>query len=103
MYERILVTLDGSELSEAAIPVAKRLASGTDATINVMTVADLPRARVERVKRTHFVLDPAVYGGGVIKPDFEEAEPQGDPEQSVTSEWEDYIRRVASPLSWPMV
>lgn len=97
MYERILVTLDGSELSEAAIPVAKQLAGGTHAKVRVMTVADPPQTRLKRVERTDVVPQPGVYGT-VIKPEFEEAEPREDLEQRISSDWHDYLRRAASPL-----
>jgi nucleotide-binding universal stress UspA family protein len=38
MRPRILVTLDGSDLAEAAVPVAARLASGLDADVTLLRV-----------------------------------------------------------------
>lgn len=98
MYERILVTLDGSQLSEAAVPVARKLASGTEARVTVMTVADPPHARLKRVERVEIVPEPAVYGAAIV-PEFEEAEPQGDAEQRIASELERYLREAAAPLT----
>lgn len=44
MYKHILVTLDGSKLSEAILPEVARLASGTGARITLLTVVDVPDA-----------------------------------------------------------
>lgn len=52
MATKILVPLDGSALSEAALPVAKRLAAGLQADLILLTVGALPeptaQAREER-------------------------------------------------------
>ncbi len=44
MYKQILVTLDGSKLSEAVLPEAARLAGGTGARVILLTVVDTPDA-----------------------------------------------------------
>lgn len=98
MYERILVTFDGSDLSEAAIPAAQKLAGGTNAEVTIVTVAEPPKARLKRVERSDIVPEPQTYGA-VVKPEFEEVEPQGDVEQRITSDLQSQIREVAAPLT----
>ncbi len=44
MYKEILVTLDGSKLSEAVLPEVARLAGGTGARVILLTVVDTPNA-----------------------------------------------------------
>ena len=97
MYERILVTLDGSELSEAAIPAALRLALGTNARIEVLTVAEPPKARVRRVDRARIVPAPGAYGTAT-QPEFEEIEKEDESRQRVTTELKRYIDEKAAPL-----
>lgn len=46
MYNRILVTLDGSPLSEEVLPQVEHLVSGTDAHVTLLTVAEPPEATV---------------------------------------------------------
>ncbi len=77
MYTRILLTLDGSKLSRAAIPHACTLAGGTDTEVHVLQVVDpiellereafihydavgaSPEARGTWAKDTHFMLRSA--------------------------------------------
>jgi nucleotide-binding universal stress UspA family protein len=50
--KKILLPLDGSECSEAAIPVAKRLAEALNGTIVLVTVGNLPESlAMEREER----------------------------------------------------
>jgi nucleotide-binding universal stress UspA family protein len=42
MYKHILVTLDGSEASEAALDEAQRLAEGLDVKVTLCSVAEVP-------------------------------------------------------------
>lgn len=42
MFKRVLVTLDGSSLSEAVLPRVAELISGTDAEVTLLTVAESP-------------------------------------------------------------
>jgi nucleotide-binding universal stress UspA family protein len=43
----LLVPLDGSELSEAAIPVAEKISSSTGAEIVLLTVGELPETKAQ--------------------------------------------------------
>ena len=47
MYRGVLVTLDGSPLSEAVLPVVATLAAGTDAVVTLLTVGEVPAATIE--------------------------------------------------------
>lgn len=40
MYKKVLVTLDGSELSETVLPQVKTLTAGTDATVTLFRVVE---------------------------------------------------------------
>ena len=42
MYKRILVTLDGSPLSEQVLPQVKQLIAGAETSITLLTVAAAP-------------------------------------------------------------
>ncbi len=46
MYKRILVTLDGSPLSEEVLPQVERLVAGTYASVTMLRVAELPEQTV---------------------------------------------------------
>jgi nucleotide-binding universal stress UspA family protein len=47
MYRGVLVTLDGSPLSEAVLPVVANLVAGTDAVVTLLTIGELPSATME--------------------------------------------------------
>ena len=47
MYGGVLVTLDGSPLSEAVLPVVADLVAGTKAVVTLLTVGDVPSATIE--------------------------------------------------------
>ena len=47
MYRGVLVTLDGSPLSEAVIPVVADLVAGTEAVVTLLTVGEVPSATFE--------------------------------------------------------
>src|SRR3990170_7766796 len=52
MYRGVLVTLDGSPLSEAVMPVVADLVAGTEAVVTLLTVSEVPSATVEGPKET---------------------------------------------------
>ena len=47
MYRGVLVTLDGSPLSEAVLPVVADLVAGTTAVVTLLTVGEVPSATAE--------------------------------------------------------
>ena len=60
MYSKILLTLDGSELSKAAIPHAAELARDTDTEIVILEVIDTSAAAMLRTWTAG--LEPSVAG-----------------------------------------
>ena len=52
MYSGILVTLDGSPLSEAVLSVVADLVAGTKAVVTLLAVGDVPSATVEEPTET---------------------------------------------------
>ena len=52
MYRGVLVTLDGSPLSEAVLPVVADLVAGTKAVVTLLTVGEVPSATIEEPTET---------------------------------------------------
>ena len=52
MYSGVLVTLDGSPLSEAVLPVVTDLVAGTKAVVTLLTVGEVPSATIEEPLET---------------------------------------------------
>ena len=52
MYSGVLVTLDGSPLSEAVLPVVADLVAGTKAVVTLLTVGEVPSATIEEPLET---------------------------------------------------
>ena len=52
MYSGVLVTLDGSPLSEAVLPVVTNLVAGTKAVVTLLTVGEVPSATIEERTET---------------------------------------------------
>jgi nucleotide-binding universal stress UspA family protein len=52
MYERVLLPLDGSELSEGVIPYAKQIAQAAHTTATVMHVLAMTQPEAERATVT---------------------------------------------------
>src|SRR5262249_49771541 len=67
MFEKIVTPLDGSDLAEAAIPVASELAKKLGATVILVQAIDAMAQRVSAIS----AMDPA--GGGVGAEAIEEA------------------------------
>ena len=62
MYKRILVTLDGSPLSEQVLPQVKQLIAGAETSITLLTVAAAPEESAEA--RAWTILPPAMVPVG---------------------------------------
>src|SRR3990170_7563657 len=52
MYSGVLVTLDGSPLSEAVLPVVADLVAGTKAVVTLLMVGEVPSATIEEPLET---------------------------------------------------
>ncbi len=92
MYKRILVTLDGSPLSEAVLPQVERLVAGTDASVTVLRVAELPEQTV--AGRVETPMPVVIVGSGPAlateaKPRL--AETRGQAFRRVKSEMKIYL------------
>ncbi len=92
MYKRILVTLDGSPLSEAVLPQVERLVAGTDASVTMLRVAELPEQTVAgKVERpTPLVIvgsGPAITTGTKLRL----AETRGQAFRRVKDEMKGYL------------
>lgn len=65
MYKQILVTLDGSRLSEAVLPEVTRLAAGSGAHVLVATVVEAPPGTLRYPEVNPLVAAGAPAPGGV--------------------------------------
>jgi nucleotide-binding universal stress UspA family protein len=99
MYKHILVTLDGSPLSEQVLPQVKQLIAGAETSITLLTVAAAPEESAEARARTK--LPPAMVAGQV---EFKETEPQfverrGQAVARVRDELEHYLEEAVAGLA----
>ncbi len=99
MYKRILVTLDGSPLSEAVLPQVERLVAGTDASVTILRVAELPQQTVAGRVATPTPLvivgsGPAVTTGAKLRL----AETRGQAFRRVKDEMKSYLDEKGSAL-----
>jgi len=103
MFRRILVTLDGSTLSEAVVPHVERLISETNAEATLLMVADNPapigsttveRGSVRDVVAAPTVGEPTLEERTVIH----EGETQPQAEQRIKDELETYLAGPARGL-----
>lgn len=96
MFKKILVTVDGSEASEAILPQVERAAdSGTE--IILFTVQMIPEARAVGVGPT-VVAGVAAPGGTVNMPAPRVLESTGQAVERVRDEQTIYLNRLAEPL-----
>ncbi len=99
MYKRILVTLDGSPLSEEVLPQVERLVAGTYTSVTLLRVAELPEQTVARRVPTPM---PAMIVGScptlTQKTEPQLAETRGQAIRRVKEEAEAYLNEKARPL-----
>ena len=98
MYKRILVTLDGSPLSEQVLPQVKQLIAGAETSITLLTVAAAPEESAEARAQTK--LPPAMVAGQV---EFKETEPRfverrGQAVARVRAELDHYLEEAMAGL-----
>lgn len=102
MYGRILVTLDGSPLSEAVLPQVEQLVTGTDTSVTLLRVAELP----EQTVRGKVEAPPplVVVGGGtaviteIAEPELRLVETRGQAFERVKEEIKGYLSEKAHAL-----
>ncbi len=98
MYKRILVTLDGSELSEAILPEVSKLASATGVTVHLVTVAELPSGGVVAETRPLVVAGAPAPGGVVSVPPSRTLESRGQAIEHAKEELQSYVESRATGL-----
>ncbi len=99
MYKRILVTLDGSPLSETVLPQVERLVAGTDASVTMLRVAEPPEQTVAGRVETPTPL--VIVGSGpalTTKTEPQLAETRGQAIRRVKEEAEAYLNEKARAL-----
>lgn len=101
MYRNILVTLDGSRLSEAVLPEVERLAAETEARVTLLTVAEPPPAVGERPVEGQqppilMGMSAPAYPVGPAAVRFQET--KGQAWQRVETELTGYLEGKAQPL-----
>jgi nucleotide-binding universal stress UspA family protein len=99
MYEHILVTLDGSKLSEAVLPEAARLAAGTGARVTLLTVVDAPAATAMYPETNPLIVAGAPAPGGIayLRP-APAAETRDQAIERTRSDAQKYLYEAARPM-----
>ncbi|MSP21438.1 MAG: universal stress protein [Dehalococcoidia bacterium] len=67
MYKRVLLTLDGSALSESAIPHAAQIAAGAGAEVVVMRVVDSVAHIIAQTTPAGFEMMPGAISGDIAE------------------------------------
>jgi len=96
MYKRILVTLDGSPLSEQVLPQVKQLIAGAETSITFLTVAAAPEESAEA--RAWTILPPAMLPPAMVAGQVESAKTRGQAVARVRDELEHYLEEAAAGL-----
>jgi nucleotide-binding universal stress UspA family protein len=99
MYRRILVTLDGSKLSEAVLPLLEQFVTGTDASVTILRVAELPEHTTVGASKAPESLASVGAGPGTISgPVRRLVETRGQAVGRVRDEVEGYLEEKARAL-----
>ncbi len=96
MYKRILVTLDGSPLSEQVLPRVKQLIAGAEMSITLLTVAAAPEESAEA--RAWTILPPAMVPPAMVAGQVESKERRGQAVARVRGELEHYLEEAVAGL-----
>jgi nucleotide-binding universal stress UspA family protein len=98
MFKRVLVTLDGSSFSEAAVPQAAKLLMGTEAEVLLYTVTEEPRATAARLEGEPLTVGVPAPGAVVQRNIAPQVETKAQAIGRVTDELRDYLIAEAHPL-----
>ena len=99
MYRRVLVNLDGSPLSEAVLPQVEQLVTGTDTSVTLLRVAELPEQTV--AGRVEPPMPLVVTGSGpavITRPELRLVETRGQAFMRVKDEVKGYLEEKAHAL-----
>lgn len=94
MYNRILVTVDGSVLSETILPEVQRLVSGTDCEVVLLIVREVPRGVSEDEHDRLMMLGTAP----AMVPGHEQRETRDQAMEGIRDEAINYLESLAAPL-----
>lgn len=99
MYKKVLVTLDGSRLSEAVLPHLEKLLEGCPADVTLLAVAHPPRATRQSCPSSPFVIPYGMTEADVVEqPQPVYAETKGQAIQRAEHQFLEYLQRVSGPL-----
>jgi len=99
MYRRILVTLDGSKRPEAVLPSLDQLVAGTDTTVTILRVAEVPEhTAVGEGKAPESLASGGVGPGTISGPVRRLMETRGQAIGRVRDEAEGYLEEKARSL-----
>ncbi len=98
MFKRVLVTLDGSSLSESVLPEAARLLRGTEAEIHLLTVTAEPHGTSIRPEAERLTVGVPAPGGIVQTKAAPAAETKAQAIDRVTDELRDFLIAEAVPF-----
>ncbi len=96
MYKRILVTLDGSPLSEQVLPQVKQLIAGAETSITLLTVAAAPEESAEA--RAWTMLPPTMPPPAMVAGQFESVARRGQALARVRAELDRYLEEAVAGL-----
>ncbi len=96
MYKRILVTLDGSALSEQVLPQVKQLIAGAETSITFLTVAAAPEESAEA--RAWTMMPTAMPPPAMVAGQFESMERRDQAVARVRGELEHYLEEAVAGL-----
>ncbi len=98
MFRRVLVTLDGSSLSEAILPEAAKLLRGTEAEVHLLIVAEEPRATAVRPESESLLVGFPAPGGVVRMKAALTVETKAQASGRATDELRDFLIAEAVPF-----
>ncbi len=99
MYRKILVTLDRSELSEAALPELHKLLAGSPAEVTLLTVGELAKATRRHRAGPSRAVPLSEQGPGIMEPAAPRyAETRDQAIQRTEAELRDYLQSLNAPI-----
>jgi len=98
MFRRVLVTVDGSKISEAVLPEAAKLLHGTGAEVYLLTVADEPQATTAHPVGGPLTVGVPAPGAVVTLEAAPAAETKAQAIGRITDELRDFLTAQAVPF-----
>jgi nucleotide-binding universal stress UspA family protein len=98
MFRRVLVTIDGSSLSEAVLPQAAKLLRDTEAEVHLLTVAEEPRATAAYSRKEPLIAGVPAPGAVVRMKGAPAVETKAQAMERITDELREFLIAEALPL-----